>query len=163
CGDDSVGVERFACHAPEFAGSMPPAASGHLVFFRYHLSGRPRSYGRVTARRGPVITMALHAAMRNATTTALIAASSLPLTGCRLQSQARGPSIAFTIVPEAAEGGSARLAKVAGRVQGARPGQKIVLFAKSGVWWVQPFVVKPFTDVNADGTWSGTTHLGMEY
>ena len=55
------------------------------------------------------------------------------------------PSIEFVTVPEADAGGSDRLAPISGRVTGAREGQQIVLFAKSGVWWVQPFTVRPFT------------------
>jgi len=85
--------------------------------------------------------------------------------GCGLASPARAPSIEFTTLPPAAEGGSDRLAPIAGRVQGARPGQKIVLFAKSGVgvWWVQPLTVQPFTAIEADATWKNTVHLGVEY
>ena len=45
------------------------------------------------------------------------------------------PVIQFTTVPEAGSGGSERMVRVAGRVTGAAPGQRIVLFAKSGVWW----------------------------
>ena len=68
-------------------------------------------------------------------------------------------------MPAAAEGGSDRLAPIAGRVAGARPGQQIVLFAKSavGVWWVQPLTVQPFTAIDADSTWKNTIHLGTEY
>jgi hypothetical protein len=75
----------------------------------------------------------------------------------------RKPSITFTEVPEAAEGGEQRVASIAGRTSDARPNQRVVLFAKSGTWWVQPFAAKPFTEVAADGTWKNTTHLGMEY
>jgi hypothetical protein len=39
----------------------------------------------------------------------------------------------------------------------------VVLYAKSGTWWVQPISANPFTPVNADGTWSSKTHLGSEY
>jgi hypothetical protein len=73
------------------------------------------------------------------------------------------PSITLTDVPRAAEGGAQQLAPIAGRVTGAREGQRVVVFAKSGIWWVQPFVAKPFTEIAADGTWNSTTHLGMEY
>jgi hypothetical protein len=73
------------------------------------------------------------------------------------------PSITLTEVPQAAEGGSERLAPIAGRVGGARQGHRVVLFAKSGIWWVQPFVDKPFTDIAPDGTWKSTTHPGLEY
>ncbi len=75
----------------------------------------------------------------------------------------QAPAIAFTTVPEAASGGSGRLAPIGGRVTGARPGQQIVLFARSGVWWVQPLTTSPYTAIAADSTWKNTTHLGSEY
>ena len=66
-------------------------------------------------------------------------------------------------MPVADVGGSEKLAPVAGRVTGARPDQKVVLFAKSGVWWVQPLTVQPFTDIDANASWKNTIHLGTEY
>ena len=66
-------------------------------------------------------------------------------------------------MPQAAAGGPERLAPISGRVSGARDGQMIVLFAKSGVWWVQPLTVQPFTKIEADATWKNTIHLGTEY
>jgi hypothetical protein len=85
--------------------------------------------------------------------------------GCGSTGPAGAPSIEFTTVPAAAEGGSGRLAPLAGRVHGARPGQKMVLFARStvGVWWVQPLTVQPFTPIAADSTWRNTIHMGVEY
>lgn len=50
-----------------------------------------------------------------------------------------------------------------GRVIGARPGQQIVLYAKSGTWWVQPVVGEPFTEMRPDATWTNSTHLGTQY
>ena len=84
---------------------------------------------------------------------------------CGRRPPAVEPAIEFTAVPAAAEGGSDTLAPIAGRVAGARPGQRIVLYAKSGVgiWWVQPLTVQPFTPIEADSTWKSRTHLGMEY
>jgi hypothetical protein len=77
---------------------------------------------------------------------------------------AENPTIEFSVVPEAARGGSIRIAPIAGRVRGARAGQQIVLFARSGtVWWVQPFVVRPYTSVESDSTWKNSIHLGTEY
>jgi hypothetical protein len=74
------------------------------------------------------------------------------------------PSIEFTTVPKADAGGPAELAAIAGRVTGARPGQRIVLFAKSDQgWWVQPFRSRPFTEIGSDSTWKSDIHLGQEY
>jgi len=68
-------------------------------------------------------------------------------------------------VPVAAEGGSERLEMIAGRVVGAQPDQRIVVYARSsvGVWWVQPLTTQPFTAIGADATWSNTIHLGIQY
>jgi hypothetical protein len=73
------------------------------------------------------------------------------------------PTVVVTVVPPAAQGGPARMAQISGRVHGARPGDTVVLFAKSGLWYVQPFQLKPFTTIREDGTWTTSTHLGSEY
>ena len=83
--------------------------------------------------------------------------------GCDTRERVVQPSIVITTVPEVSAGGSGKLGRIAGRVTGARPGQQVVLFAKSGVWWVQPFTVRPFTQIEADSTWKSTIHLGTEY
>jgi hypothetical protein len=74
------------------------------------------------------------------------------------------PEIEFTRVPPAAEGGPDKLDTLEGRVSGARPGQRIVVYAKAGtVWWVQPLDSRPYTIIESDGTWKTATHLGTEY
>ncbi|MBZ5593520.1 MAG: glycoside hydrolase family 16 protein [Acidobacteriia bacterium] len=69
----------------------------------------------------------------------------------------------FTRVPQADEGGREKHDIIQGRVAGARPGQQIVLYARSGAWWVQPLVSQPFTKIARDSKWSNATHLGTEY
>src|SRR5262245_53524094 len=79
-------------------------------------------------------------------------------------SRSAEPSIEFTTIPQADAGGPATLAPVAGRVKGARPNQRVVMFAKSGgVWWVQPFRSRPFTEIERDSTWKNSIHLGTDY
>jgi len=74
------------------------------------------------------------------------------------------PAVEFTTVPPADNGGPDKLGPVAGRTIGARPNQRIVLFAKSGnAWWVQPYRSRPFTTIEPDSTWKSTIHLGREY
>ena len=87
----------------------------------------------------------------------------LLLAACAGSDRDAGPSIQFTKVPAADKGGPDTLDVVEGRVAGARPGQRIVLFSKSGVWWVQPEARKPFTEIRPDSTWTSPTHLGTEY
>jgi hypothetical protein len=84
----------------------------------------------------------------------------LLLSGCDAPRQ---PAIEFTSVPEAGPGGSAKTVRIAGRVTGSAPGQKIVLFARDGTWWVQPFGSKPFTAIQPDHSWANITHVGAEY
>ncbi len=85
------------------------------------------------------------------------------LSGCRAQAPPHDPVVEFTKIPPAAQGGRERVDEVAGHVTGARPGQQIVVYARSGPWWVQPWPDKPFIRIKADGTWSTPTHLGFEY
>jgi hypothetical protein len=66
-------------------------------------------------------------------------------------------------VPLANPGGPEELDYIEGRVSDARPDQQIVLYAHSGVWWIQPFANRPFTKIQADSTWKNSTHLGTEY
>jgi len=85
------------------------------------------------------------------------------LTGCR-SAQADGqPSIEFSRIPSAGEGSPDRLETIEGRVRGARPGDRIVLFALSGTWWVQPLANQPFTAIQSDSTWKSSTHPGSAY
>jgi len=48
-------------------------------------------------------------------------------------------------------------------VKGNRPGQQIILYARSGKWWLQPLVNQPFTKIQPSGIWTNATHLGTEY
>ncbi|HTZ48425.1 MAG TPA: hypothetical protein VMH20_12580 [Verrucomicrobiae bacterium] len=83
--------------------------------------------------------------------------------GCRVQNADAPPSIEFTKIPPAAQGGRERVDTIAGRVTGAHPGQHIVVYARSGPWWVQPWPDRPFIPIQADSSWSTDTHLGFEY
>jgi hypothetical protein len=85
------------------------------------------------------------------------------LIGCPASESRLPPVIEFTKTPKAAEGGPDKTEDIEGRVKNAARGQKIVLYAKSGIWWVQPFADKPLTDIEADSTWKTTTHYGTEY
>jgi hypothetical protein len=85
------------------------------------------------------------------------------LSGCQKPQGNTGPSIQFSKIPPAAQGGRERVDSIAGRVIGASPGQQIVIYAHSGPWWVQPWPDRPFIPIRADSTWSTDTHLGSEY
>ena len=92
----------------------------------------------------------------------VIVCTAWTVAGCR-DATPGGPSIEFVTVPEFGEGGPQRLVKIEGRVRGARSGQRIVLYARSGGWWVQPLANEPFTTIQSDGSWRNDTHIGTEY
>ena len=73
------------------------------------------------------------------------------------------PSIQLTSIPRADKGGVLELDTISGRVTHARSDQQIVLYARSGAWYVQPWADKPFTKIHPDSTWTNETHLGTEY
>jgi hypothetical protein len=87
----------------------------------------------------------------------------LVLIGCHTRSADTRPSIEFTHIPPAAQGGRERVDTISGRVKNARPKQQIVIYAHSGPWWVQPWPDHPFIPIKADSTWSTETHLGFDY
>ena len=60
-------------------------------------------------------------------------------------------------------GGGPALQTITGRVTGASAEDRVVLFARSGEWYVQPFIDQPYTKIEGDSTWSSSTHLGTEY
>ena len=84
-------------------------------------------------------------------------------TGCRYGGDVRPHSIEITRVPAADPGGPQTLDFIEGRVQGARPDDLVVLYAHSGLWWVQPFTDQVFTKIQSDASWKNSTHLGTEY
>jgi hypothetical protein len=61
----------------------------------------------------------------------------ISLNSCQSHKANPGPSIEFTRIPPAAQGGRARVDTISGRVSNARPKQQIVIYAHSGPWWVQ--------------------------
>jgi hypothetical protein len=85
------------------------------------------------------------------------------LCGCYVRRGKPEPAIEFSKIPPAAEGGRERVDTIAGHVTGARPGQRIVVYAKSGPWWVQPWPDQPFITIEPNSNWSTPTHLGYEY
>jgi hypothetical protein len=82
---------------------------------------------------------------------------------CRREQSRSAPSIEFTRIPQADSDGSARHDIIEGLVRGGSRGQKIVLYAKTGKWWVQPLIDQPLTDIRPDFSWTNATHLGTHY
>ena len=95
------------------------------------------------------------------------------LTGCHSSSRNSAPTVAFSKVPAAYQESpyktdiSERDYKtdiLEGRATGARPGQRIVLYAKTdGRWGVCRQSGQPFTNIESDGQWKASIHLGLQY
>jgi hypothetical protein len=74
------------------------------------------------------------------------------------------PKISFTQVPESSPGDHDQQDVIEGTVRGARPGQRMVLYSKSGLlWWLQPLLTSPFTAILPGEVWRNETHFGTEY
>lgn len=93
----------------------------------------------------------------------LLIALPVVLSSCTSHPSDTNASIEFETIPPAAEGGRDRMGRISGHVEGAHPGQKIVIYAQSGPWWVQPRVETPLIPIRADSSWSTETHLGFQY
>ena len=87
----------------------------------------------------------------------------LSLSGCATRQASTKASIEFNAIPQAEEGAPDKTSPISGRVIGGHAGQRIVLYAKSGIWWVQPTVDQPFTTIQSNSTWTNSTHPGTEY
>jgi hypothetical protein len=91
-----------------------------------------------------------------------IPATSLPIT----QSDGAEPKIEITQIPPYHPGGPVEMFKIAGKVSGVPPeGYRVVLYAYTDVWWIQPFSTGElrFTEIQSDGSFSTQTHGGMIY
>ena len=113
----------------------------------------------------------LHILAHIATMSVLLA--SLVLTGCHSSSKISAPTLSFSKVAAAYQESpnktdiSERDYKtdiVDGRVTGAQPGQRIVLYANTdGRWGLCQQSDQPFTTIESDGRWKASVHLGLQY
>src|SRR6202795_2737615 len=112
-----------------------------------------------------------HIVTRTATFSVLLVY--LVLAGCHSSPGNSAPTVAFSQVPAAYQESSYKIDitehdykadMVEGRATGARPGQRIVLYAKTdGRWGVCRQPGTPFTNIETDGRWKASVHLGIQY
>src|SRR6266849_2261414 len=112
-----------------------------------------------------------HIATRTATFLVLLVY--FVLTGCHSSPKNSSPIVAFSKVSAAYQESpyktditerDYKTDVVDGRVTGARPGQRIVLYAKTdGRWGVCRQSGQPFTNIETDGRWKASVHLGIQY
>jgi hypothetical protein len=106
-----------------------------------------------------------HATTQLSATLLLLALVFFSLVGCHAGTkQNMQPNISFTQVPQWSLGDENLQDVMEGKVSGARQGQRIVIYSKSGnLWWVQPLVTSPFTTILPDNVWRNEIHLGTDY
>jgi hypothetical protein len=94
-------------------------------------------------------------------------------TGCHTSSINAAPTVAFSTVAAAYQESPYKTditerdykrGTVGGRVTGARPGQRIVLYAQTdGRWGLCPQSGQALTNIESDGRWKASVHLGLQY
>ena len=95
------------------------------------------------------------------------------LAGCHSSPKHSAPTVAFSKVAAAYQEGpyktdiferDYKTDTIEGRATGARPGQRLVLYAKTdGRWGVCRQSGQPFTNIETDGRWKASVHLGIQY
>src|SRR6202140_4917739 len=86
------------------------------------------------------------------------------LTGCHSSSRNSAPTVAFSKVAAAYQESPYKIDITERRVTWARPGQRIVLYAKTdGRWGLCQQSDQPFTNIESDGRWKASVHLGIQY
>jgi hypothetical protein len=72
--------------------------------------------------------------------------------------------ILFTQVPQWDLGDLNQSDVIEGKVSGAKQGQHILLYSKTGgLWWLQPRLNSPITPILPDGVWRNEVHLATDY
>jgi len=73
------------------------------------------------------------------------------------------PGIQITDVPPRGAGPD-RVETIAGTASGVNIAEcKVVVYAGTNVWYVQPYIGSSDTSIEQDGTWHTDTHLGSKY
>jgi hypothetical protein len=81
----------------------------------------------------------------------------------RTEANSTKPTIAITEVPSKGAGDK-ELQTIAGTVGGVKINEcKVVIFAYTDTWYVQPYIASSDTSINEDNTWRSDTHLGTKY
>ena len=77
------------------------------------------------------------------------------------------PPLCEILRPAGCGAGPVRMERISGRVYGISPrgvsSYRIVIYARTNQWYVQPFANQPLTSIESDLAWSTLTHLGEIY
>jgi acetyl esterase/lipase len=72
---------------------------------------------------------------------AIVFVSAVASMACMSEKLQETPSITFTKIPPAAQGGREKVDTISRRVRNAQPKQQIVIYAHGGQWWGQSWPV----------------------
>jgi hypothetical protein len=101
--------------------------------------------------------------VNSATNRDIVATTPTPAVENAGEKNAKEPSIRITEVPSRGAGPEA-VETIAGTVSGVKANEcKVVVFARTNKWYVQPYIDSPYTSIAGDNTWRSDTHLGSEY
>ena len=117
--------------------------------------------------------MAWHPHVVASTATLSVLLMYVVLTGCHSSSINSAPTVAFSKVAAAYQESpyktditerDYKTDIIEGRITGARPGQRMVLYAKTdGRWGLCRQSGQPFTNIAPNGRWKASVHLGLQY
>ncbi|MCX5647528.1 MAG: glycoside hydrolase family 16 protein [Planctomycetota bacterium] len=66
--------------------------------------------------------------------------------------------------PDSVKPGPDSWGTIEGTVSGVKPDDyRVVIYAYGDMWYVQPFVAAPYTEIGKDGKWKADTHGGYKY
>jgi hypothetical protein len=93
-----------------------------------------------------------------------LATSNSQIQGLKAQlADIQKPIIRITEVPPSV-GGPDEISLIRGEVKAANPEDyRVVIYALTDKWYVQPYVQEPFATIQWDGKWMTDTHLGRKY
>jgi hypothetical protein len=88
----------------------------------------------------------------------------LSLTGQSVAQVDSSTRLEFSNIPPCGAGVNSR-GDISGHIHGLEKPEayKVVIYAHTDRWYVQPLISHPFTDVDGGGNWSNWTHLGRRY
>lgn len=85
------------------------------------------------------------------------------LVACQGNASTGKPEIKITEVPPKGAGPT-QVERIAGTVSGVNTKEcKVVVFAHTDTWYVQPYIEGSDTEIRDSNTWHTDTHLGSEY
>ncbi|MFL6284976.1 MAG: hypothetical protein ACJ74Q_17675 [Pyrinomonadaceae bacterium] len=155
-------MERRAQSRLEAARRISVLLAGTAILFVACNRVEPAADSSTTGTSGRTQVQAAENRQAGAAQTVNASTSQPPVTKVS-ETEPTKPSIEITLVPPRGAG-EERMERIAGSVSGVDAGKsKVVIFAHTDVWYVQPYTADPDTQIGEGGHWENDTHLGRDY